>query len=140
MLWDVRRNQETVIRPEPIAELDGHTGPVTLLHMDPYKIVTAGQEDVCVNVWEADTGTQTNSFTCGFPEEPSVASGCSAMAVDGCRIVTGSCGPRMGLVRYKDFSSASCPASQRETEDDHASKFWDSESYSDTDEDEAVAY
>lgn len=137
MLWDIRRNQET-LKAEPVAELDGHAGPVTLLRMDPYKIVTAGQEDVCVNVWEADSGTQANSFTCGFPEEPSVASGCSAMAVDGCQIATGSYGPRMGLLRYKDFFNASCPASQRG--DDHLSKFWDSESYSDTytDEDEDV--
>ena len=44
MLWDIRRNQEP-LKPEPIAEMDGHNGPVSYLHMDPYKIVTAGPED-----------------------------------------------------------------------------------------------
>ena len=51
MLWDVRRNQES-LKPEPIAELDGHCGQVTLLHMDPYKIVTGGPDNAYVNVWE----------------------------------------------------------------------------------------
>ncbi|PON35413.1 Guanine nucleotide-binding protein, beta subunit [Parasponia andersonii] len=130
MLWDMRRNQET-LKPEPIAELDGHTGPVTYLHMDPYKIVTAGPEDVHINIWEADTGTQTNSLICEFPEEPSTSPGCSALAVDGCRIVTASYGQERGLVRFRDFFHASCPVFQREG--DHVSKFWDSLSYSDSD-------
>ncbi|EEF45018.1 conserved hypothetical protein [Ricinus communis] len=53
MLWDIRRNQATP-KPEPIAKLDGHTGSVTLLQMDPYKIVTGGPEDLYINTWEAD--------------------------------------------------------------------------------------
>ena len=102
--------------------------------MDPYKIVTASHEDVNVNVWEADTGTQTNSLSCGFEKE-ATNSGCFAMAVDGCRIVTASSDRGWGLVRYRDFFDASFPAARRE-HDDHVSKFWDPDSYSDTDSDE----
>lgn len=123
MLWDIRRNQE-IVKPEPIAELDGHTGPVTFLHMDPYKIVTAGTEDYFVNVWEANTGTHANSLTCGFSEEQSGYSGCLAMAVDGCQIVTASYGEAEGVVRFRDFSDASRPIVKNE--DDNASKFWSS--------------
>lgn len=121
MLWDIRRNQD-IVKPEPIAELDGHTGPVTFLHMDPYKIVTAGTEDYLVNVWEANTGTHANSLTCDSPEEQSGYSGCSAMAVDGYRIVTASYGGEEGVIRFRDFSDASCPIVKNE--DDNASKFW----------------
>ena len=135
MLWDIRRNQE-ILKPEPIAELDGHAGPVTFLHMDPYKIVTAGPEDVHVNIWEADTGTQTNSLLCDYSEEPGTSSGCSALAVDGCRIVTASYGQEQGLVRFRDFFQASCPVLQRES--DHVSKFWGSQSYSDTESEEVA--
>ncbi|CAK7323050.1 unnamed protein product [Dovyalis caffra] len=134
MLWDIRINQKT-LKPEPVAELDGHTGPVTLLHMDPYKIVTGGPEDSYINVWEADTSTQTNSFICCPSEGASTSSGlgCSAMAVNGTRIVTASYGEEHGLLCFRDFFNATCPVSK--SEDVHASKFWDSQSHSDGDTD-----
>jgi WD40 repeat protein len=126
MLWDIRRNMDTV-KPEPIAELDGHTGPVTLLHMDQCKIVTGGPEDSFINVWEADNGSQTNSLICGPPEK---VSGCSALAVNGNSIVTASFGEQHGVLRFRDFTNASCPVAK--PEDEHASKFWDPQSYSDS--------
>lgn len=125
MLWDIRKNQEG-----PVAELDGHCGPVTLLHMDPYKIVTGGPQDTDINVWEVDTGTRTNSLSCccGCWEEETHgnSSGCSAIAVDGCRIVTANYCQGLGILRFRDFSKASSPVMN--LEDDQTSKFWDSSS------------
>lgn len=119
------------MKPEPLAEFDGHAGRVTNLHMDPYKIVTAGAEDFYVNVWESKTGAHANTLACGFPGERSSCF-CSAMAVDGCRIVTTSYDEREGVVRFRDFSNASSPIVKYENV--HASKFWSS-TYSDTESD-----
>lgn len=133
MLWDVRRNQET-LKPEPLAVLDGYAGPVTSLYMDPYKIVTAGSEDFFVDVWEAKTGAHANSLACGLRGERG-SRWCSAMAVDGCRIVT-TCydDEGEGVVRFRDFSDASSPILKNE--DVPSSKFWSStHSSSDTESD-----
>ncbi|CAL5325102.1 unnamed protein product [Camellia sinensis] len=129
MLWDTRRSSE------PVAELDGHTGAVTHLHMDPYKIVTGGPEDSYINVWETDTGLQTNSLICSSPDVlgsgPSGPS-CSAMAVNGCQIVTAGCSEEQGLVRYRNFTNATCHVSSDESE--LVLKFWGPQSYSDSDD------
>ncbi|KAJ7970956.1 F-box/WD repeat-containing protein [Quillaja saponaria] len=130
MLWDIRRNQ-TTMKPEPVAELDGHRGSVTLLHMDPYKIVTGGPDDLYVNVWETETGVSTNTLSCCLTEEESSYSGCAALAVDGCKIVTANCGEEQGIVRFRDFSNAMYPAVKYEDEV-HPSKFWDPQSQGDT--------
>lgn len=123
MLWDIRSNQQ-----EPIAELDGHCGPVTQLHMDPYKIVSGGHEDIYINVWEVDTGAQTNSLSCCCTEKDghSSRSGCGAMAVDGCRIATASyCEEEeKGILRFRDFNNGASPVMK--LEDEQPSKFWDS--------------
>ncbi|XWS44272.1 hypothetical protein CRYUN_Cryun15aG0030500 [Craigia yunnanensis] len=132
MLWDIRRNQETS-KPEPVTELDGHMGSVRLLHMDPYKIVTGGLGDDFVNTWETDTGTKTNSLFCNRLELGSPHIGCSAMAINGCRIVTASYGETQGLVRFRDFSSATRPILEYNDEDVDVSKFWSTQSYSDSD-------
>ncbi|KAG2710262.1 hypothetical protein I3760_04G018900 [Carya illinoinensis] len=129
MLWDIRRNQET-LTPGPIAELESHRGPVTFLHMDPYKIVTGGPEDSYVNVLETDTFTQTNSLICCSTEEASTSSGCAGLAVNGYQIVTASYGEEHGLLRFRDFANAACPVV--ESGDERASKFWDPQSYSDS--------
>ncbi|KAJ1386882.1 WD40/YVTN repeat-like-containing domain superfamily [Sesbania bispinosa] len=123
MLWDIRRNQEP-LKPEPIAELDGQCGPVTLLHMDPYKIATGGPDDAYVNVWETDTGVQTNSLLCCKTGEDGSRSGCDAMAVDGCRIATASLCGGSGVLRFRDFNNATSPITKLENEP--PSKFWDS--------------
>lgn len=117
-------------KPELVAALDGHTGPVTQLHMDPYKIVTRGPEDSHINIWETDTGMQTNSFLCCSTEEEDIQSGCSAMSVDGCRIVTACC-EEHGYLQFRDFSNAACPILKHE--DENNSKFWGPQSYSDSD-------
>lgn len=126
MLWDIRRSSE------PMTVLDGHTGAVTQLHMDPYKIVTGGVDDPYIHVWETDTGVRTNSLFCGSPDASSSSPGCSAMAVNGCRIVTASYRELLGLIRYRDFTNATRLVSSDLRE--HGSKFWGPQSYSDTDE------
>ncbi|RDX64743.1 TAF5-like RNA polymerase II/CBP-associated factor-associated protein, partial [Mucuna pruriens] len=131
MLWDIRRNQES-LRPEPIAELDGHCGQITLLHMDPYKIVTGGPDNAYVNVWEVDTGVQTNSLLCSLTEKDGAGSGCDAIAVHGCRITTASSCEDWGVLRFRDFNNATNPVTKLENEP--SSKFWDSKSDDDSDD------
>ncbi|CAN1845148.1 hypothetical protein LINPERHAP1_LOCUS37736 [Linum perenne] len=129
MLWDIRRNQETV-RPQPVAELDGHTGPITQLHADTYKIVTGGPEDSRINIWEADNGTQTNSLLCCGSEDAEAeaeadSSGCLGMAVDGTRLVTAATsGEEYGLIRFREFLHATVPVSSVHDEE-NSSKFWE---------------
>ncbi|CAN0857678.1 F-box protein MET30 [Linum grandiflorum] len=127
MLWDSRRNQESV-KPEPVAELEGHMGPITQLEADRYKIVGGGPEDSRVNIWEADNGTPTNSLLCCGSESEdaeTASSGCMAMAVDGNRIVTAATsGAEYGVVRFRDFLNATEPVS-RARDDNNSSKFWD---------------
>ncbi|XP_057984302.1 uncharacterized protein LOC131168679 isoform X2 [Malania oleifera] len=131
MLWDIRKNQGT-LKPEPVAELDGHQGSITLLHMDSYKIITGGPEDPFVNVWEAGSGRQTNSLLCCSSEAYSY-SGCTAMAVKVCQIVTASCGEAQGLLCFRDFASAGSPALTHQ--DEPLSKFWGPQSNGDSDSD-----
>jgi len=121
MLWDIRRNQQS-LKPEPIAELDGHCGPVTSLYMDSYKIVTGGPKNADVNVWDVDTGVQTNSLLCSSSD--GAVSGCDAMAVDGCRITTASSSEDCAVVCFRDFNNATNPVAKQENE--LTSKFWDS--------------
>ena len=105
MLWDIRRNQG-LLKPEPLAELEGHHYSVTNLYMDPYKIVTCGSDDSHVKVWEASTGELTNSLPC-FK-----GNSCNAMAVDGCRIATTT----YDALRFRDFNNATCPAMKLEND------------------------
>ncbi|KAJ8441447.1 hypothetical protein Cgig2_023633 [Carnegiea gigantea] len=133
LLWDIRKSQEGP-KLDPIAELEGHNGPVTHVHMDPYKMVTGGPDDFYTNVWDVETGTLVNSLNCCDSEELSnVSMGCHAMAVDGCRMVTTRCGDD-GLVRFRDFNNASCSVSSYE--DEVASKFWKSKTCLDSDSDD----
>ncbi|KAH1192614.1 TAF5-like RNA polymerase II p300/CBP-associated factor subunit 5L [Glycine max] len=130
MLWDVRRNQES-LKPEPIAELDGHCGQATLLHMDPYKIVTGGPDNAYVNVWEVDTGVLTNSLLCSLTD--GAGSGCDAMVVDGCRITTTSYSEDSGVLCFRDYNhDATNPVTKLENEP--SSKFWISMSDDDSDD------
>ncbi|KAK4417690.1 hypothetical protein Salat_2181700 [Sesamum alatum] len=135
LLWDTRRVSNTV-KVEPSAELDGHVGPVKLLHMDLHKVVTGGPDDPLVNVWEADTGTRTNSLICSPQDRLAEGLGCSAMAVDGCRIVTASSEDQENaIVRFRDFRAATCHVSWNQSEASSAvSKFWGPHSDSDSEE------
>ena len=130
MLYDIRRAKLSNSKEKPVTELDGgHTGCLTHLHMDAYKIVTGGRGkgDSHVNVWESNTGLLISSLTCDL-EEARV----DAVAVNGYQIVTANTShiEDSGVVRYRDFSNASCPSVN--TEGDHASKFWNPQSYSDS--------
>ncbi|MBA0858240.1 hypothetical protein Goshw_023300 [Gossypium schwendimanii] len=135
LLWDIRRSQEAS-KPKAVTELDGHMGSVSLLHMDPYKIVTGGLGDNFVNAWEIDTGKQTNSLLCNRPELGNTNIGCSAMAVNACRIATASYGESQGLVSFRDFSGAVRPTSSKCNDDEEEAdvwKFWGTQTYSDSD-------
>lgn len=101
LLWDIRRNHG-LLKPEPLAELEGHKYSVTKLYMDPYKIVTCGSHDSHVKVWEAGTGELTNSLPC--------SDSCNALAVDGYRIATAA----YDVLRFRDFNNATCPAMKLE--------------------------
>ncbi|KAL2898592.1 putative E3 ubiquitin ligase complex SCF subunit sconB [Bienertia sinuspersici] len=125
MLWDIRKSR-------PMAEMEGHNGPVTQVHMDPYKIVTASPDDFFTYIWEVETGASINSLNCCPSELSNTRMGCNAMAVDGCRIVT-ACSGDNGLLRFRDFNHASCSVSSYK--DEVSSKFWNSSSYSDSDSD-----
>ncbi|KAF5769887.1 putative transcription factor WD40-like family [Helianthus annuus] len=117
LLWDMRKNTGAG-DAEPMAELDGHIGPVTHLHMDSNKIVTGGPEDPHISIWAANTGNQTNVLSCS----PLDSSGCFAMAADGFRIVTAGYNQEYGVLRFRDFNNAVCSGSLNE----HVtgSKFW----------------
>ncbi|KAG7022229.1 hypothetical protein SDJN02_15959 [Cucurbita argyrosperma subsp. argyrosperma] len=130
-LWDVRRNQDA-LKPEPIAELDGHRGAVNFLHMDPYKIVTGCPDNVDVNVWEADSGAHANSLSCWFTESADSSTTLSSMAVNGCRVVTACYAEDLGLLRCRDYTNASRPIVRH---DEVVSKFWDSQCYDDNNND-----
>lgn len=122
MLWDVRRVSE------PTVELDGHVGPIKHVLMDSFKIVTGGPDDPYVNVWEADTGKQTNSLVACASDRPQTESGCSAIAVDGYRIVTaGGVDQETATLCIRDFRTATCYVSPDASQESPSfSKFWDS--------------
>lgn len=131
LLWDFRKSQDG-LNSGPMVELEGHNGPVTQVHMDPYKIVTGGSDDFFTNIWEVETGVLINSLICCSSELSNSRMGCNAMAVDKCRIVT-ACSGENGLLRFRDFSNASCSVSSYM--DAVSSKFWNSNAYSDSDSD-----
>lgn len=117
MLWDIRRSTGTG-DADVMAELDGHVGPVTHLHMDPYKIVTGGPEDPCVNIWDTETGNLTNCLSCSNLD----GAGCCGMAADGFRIVTAGCSQDECVLTFRDFNNAVCSGSF--SENVNGSKFW----------------
>lgn len=131
MLWDIRKSSNAE-EAGLVTEMDGHIGPVTHLYMDQHKIVSGGPEDSYVNVWEADTGTQTTSLICSELDDSGTISGCFAMAVDGCRVVTCSYDEQMGLVRFRDFDKATNHISLDCNK--IAYKFWGQGSYGYADE------
>ncbi|KAJ9540568.1 hypothetical protein OSB04_027074 [Centaurea solstitialis] len=117
MLWDIRKSTGTG-EAGPMAELDEHIGPVTHLHMDPYKIVTGGPKDPCVKIWQADTGDQTNVLI----SSPLENAGCSGFAADGFRIVTAGYSQEEGVLCFRDFNNAVSLGSL--SDEISGSKFW----------------
>ena len=129
MLWDMRTFSETV-KTKPLGLLDGHIGPVKFLHMDRYKVVSGSPEDPFVNVWESDTGRQTNILACNPTGGLHSTTGCSAIAVNGCEIVTGSCTEGQGIIHYRNFNYATSQVLAEENEG--GSKFWGPQHCSDS--------
>ncbi|KAL7611630.1 hypothetical protein Lser_V15G07695 [Lactuca serriola] len=122
MLWDIRRSTGTG-DADPMAELDRHVGPVTQLHMDPYKVVTGGREDPYVNIWDVDTGNQTNILRSSSNLNlDGGGCGCCGMAADGFRIVTACFSGEECVVNFRDFNNAVCYGSF--SENVTGSKFW----------------
>lgn len=103
----------------------GHKGRITQLHMDQYKIVTGGPEDVNVNVWETDTGVKANSLDQARLSNIKF----SAMAVQGLKMVT--CGGSENIC-FRDFYTATLPISK--PKDKSSSKFWTSQDDSDSED------
>ncbi|KAL6518902.1 hypothetical protein OROHE_017655 [Orobanche hederae] len=142
LLWDIRGVSETH-RTEPTVELDGHVGPIEHIRMDVHKVVTGGPDDASVRVWETSTGMWINSLICSSGPDELSERGCSAMAVDGCRIVTGGSdyegNPRL---RFRDFKTATCQLSWDLSEEASSgvSRFWGSHSDSSSDSDEATDF
>lgn len=131
LLWDIRKSQELA---NTVAELHSD-GPVTLLHLDPYKVVTGGPCDDQVHVWETQTGHLVNTLSCNNPVKSAGRSTLSAMAVDGCRIVTTGRSTEGSLLHYQDFLRSSVPVALPGEE---VSKFWGPQEYDDegTDDDD----
>lgn len=96
-------------------------GPVTLLHLDKYKVVTGVPSDGEVHVWETRTGNLTNTLSCGEPARPGVRNRLSAMAVDGCRIAMAGSSPEGSVLHYRDFLKSSVHVSLPGKE---VSRFW----------------
>ncbi|XP_009757089.1 uncharacterized protein [Nicotiana sylvestris] len=131
MLWDVRRGGD-IQKGEAVAELDGHKGNVNLLYMDPYKIVSGGLEDIEIHVWETGNGRRTCSLLSCLQCDSPPGFGCSAMAVDGCRIVTACNDEDHSALYFQDFNNAMVPISS--DSGILESKFWGPQSQSDTEE------
>lgn len=131
MLWDVRRGSD-IQMGEAVAELDGHIGNVNLLHMDPYKIVSGGMEDLQVHVWETGNGRQTNSLFCCPRCDSRPGFGCCAMAVNGCKIVTACNDVNHSDLCFRDFNNAAVPISSDSSI--LQSKFWGPQAHSDGEE------
>ncbi|XP_024314329.1 guanine nucleotide-binding protein subunit beta-like protein isoform X2 [Brachypodium distachyon] len=124
LLWDIRKSQELA---NTVAELHSD-GPVTLLHLDPYKVVTGAPLDGQVHVWETQTGRLVNTLSCGEPGKSPGGTTVSAMAVDGCRIATTESSAEGILLHYRDFMSSSVPVALPGKE---VSKFWGPQEYAD---------
>ncbi|CAO2181185.1 unnamed protein product [Urochloa humidicola] len=133
LLWDIRKGQEL---PNTVAELQSD-GPVTLLHLDPYKVVTGVPSDGQVHVWETRTGELLNTLSCGEPAWMGGRSTVSAMAMDGCRIAMASSSPEGSVLHYRDFVESSAPVSLPGKE---ASRFWRPRPFGDNDDSEGEDY
>lgn len=103
---------------------------MTLLHLDPYKVVTGAPWDGEVHVWETRTGHLVNTFSCNNPVRSAGRSTLSAMAVGGCRIVTTGSSTEGSLLHYQDFLRSSVPVA---VPGEGVSKFWGPQEYDDED-------
>lgn len=112
-------------------------GPVTLLHLDQYKVVTGVPSDGQVHVWETRTGDLLN--TLGHGEPAGLRSTVSAMAVDGCRIAMAGRSPEGSVLHYRDFTTSSAPVSLPGKEKE-VSRFWRPQHSNDSEDSEEEDY
>ncbi|KAJ8546075.1 hypothetical protein K7X08_018658 [Anisodus acutangulus] len=131
MLWDARRGCG-MQKGEAVAELDGHIGNLNNLRMDPYKIVSGGLEDFQVHVWETGNGRRASSLICCPQCDSRPCFGCSAMAVNGCRIVKACNDGDHSTLYFRDFNNATVPIASASSI--LQSKFLGPQSQSDTEE------
>ncbi|PAN32648.1 hypothetical protein PAHAL_5G502500 [Panicum hallii] len=117
LLWDIRKAQEL---PNTVTEMQSD-GPVTLLHLDRYKVVTGVPSDGQVHVWETRTGELLNTLSCGEPARSGGRITVSAMALDGCRMVMAGSSPEGSVLHYRDFLRSSTPIPLAGEE---VSRFW----------------
>lgn len=133
LLWDIRKAQEL---PNTVAEMQSD-GPVTMLHLDPYKVVTGVASLGQVHVWETRTGSLLNALSCGEPSRSGGRGRVSAMAVDGCRIAMAGSSSEGSVVHYRDFMKSSAPVSLPNKQ---ISGFWRSQQFDDSDDSEDENY
>ncbi|KAL2620394.1 hypothetical protein R1flu_000599 [Riccia fluitans] len=128
-LWDMRMCGDA--QPEPWVSLGDHVGPVHCLHVDRYKVVSGGQMDRLVRVWDANTASEISVLDTIELDMDILRCGVSAMAVQGPRLLTGTCGDVSGVLRYRDFSNCTNPLDTDEGMSEprrpSSSKFWESE-------------
>eukprot|EP01018_Ginkgo_biloba_P010304 Gb_04066 [translate_table: standard] len=120
-LWDIRSRCEN---PEPMAVLENHSGPVKSIHIDSYKVVTGGPSDKSVYIWDAKTTDELLSLECA---EEAILNDVrvGALAVNGARIVTGTCGELPGIIRFRDFSNCTVPLLTGNQNAENVLKFWE---------------
>ncbi|KAL6838749.1 hypothetical protein ACP4OV_031463 [Aristida adscensionis] len=132
LLWDIRKSQ---LLSNTVAELHSD-GAVTLLHMDPYKVVTGVPSDGGVHVWETRTGDLLNTLRCGQPANSIGRSTVSAMAVDGCRIAMAGSSAEGSFLHHRDFLQSSVPVSLPGG-DEEVSRFWRPQQFDSGDDDDS---
>ncbi|BFI18060.1 hypothetical protein MPTK1_6g12130 [Marchantia polymorpha subsp. ruderalis] len=129
-MWDMRMGSDD--QPEPWVTLGDHDGPVHCLHIDRYKVVSGGQHDRLVRVWDANTGEEISVLDTIELDRDSFRCGVTAMAVQGSRLVTGTCGDVSGVLRYRDFSNCTNPLDApgvvtEPRSEGGTSKFWEAD-------------
>eukprot|EP00850_Spirogloea_muscicola_P004218 SM000018S03583 [mRNA] locus=s18:160230:163334:- [translate_table: standard] len=123
-LWDLRAlgSQST-----PLAIMTGHRGPVSMLHLDSYKLVSGGKSEQAVHVWDSNTGNEITQLSCALGcEEEDACARLVALAVQGPKVVLTTRYPA-GVI-FRDYSNSCTPLGQVSPSDEgcHSkSKFWE---------------
>ncbi|KAJ1282230.1 hypothetical protein BS78_03G035600 [Paspalum vaginatum] len=128
LLWDIRKAQEL---PNTVVAMQSD-GPVKLLHLDPYKVVTGVASNGQVHIRETRTGDLLNTLSCGEPARSGGRITVSAMAVDGCKIAMAGSSPEGSVLHYRDFLKSSTPVSLPGKE---VSRFWRPQQFDDNGDD-----
>eukprot|EP00850_Spirogloea_muscicola_P000238 SM000001S04640 [mRNA] locus=s1:1436818:1439728:+ [translate_table: standard] len=123
-LWDLRAlgSQST-----PLATMTGHRGPVSMLHLDSYKLVSGGKSEQAVHVWDSNTGNEITQLSCALGcEDEDARPRVVVLAVQGPKVVLTTRYPA-GVI-FRDYSNCCTPLGKVSPSDEggHAkSKFWE---------------